>query len=210
GELDHLADHDGQATISDYFLWDAKGAVKRLAAPRLVTEAAEINSETIKAYPMWFAMSAIRNSVRQLFTFQVDDDINIAPTEMMIPIFRMIGDELPQHYLNSAQSRGQFPLSVARALLSLGLVSSVLLIGYVAARRWRMVNPEVWVFAYTAAVGVFANSLAIGALSAIHDRYQNRVIWLVPLVALLIVWSAFAGASRRLPSATAGEADRSP
>ncbi len=35
--------------------------------------------------------------------------------------------------------------------------------------------------------GVFANALASGALASPLDRYQSRVVWLVPLLAILLL-----------------------
>lgn len=191
-ELDRLGEHDGDASISDYFLWNPEGAVKRIGDPRLVAEAAEISSETIRAYPLWIASNTVRNMVRQTVTFQVDDDINNRPTAMMMPIFRAIGGDLPARYLDSAQSRGLFPLTAARALLAAGLVLAATTTAYFVATRRRQISRDVWIFASAVGIGVCANGLAIGALSAIHDRYQNRVIWLLPLAAIMIAWSVLA------------------
>jgi hypothetical protein len=44
------------------------------------------------------------------------------------------------------------------------------------------------ILAFAAAVvgGIAINAFVCGALSTPHDRYQARVIWLVPLVAMLL------------------------
>jgi hypothetical protein len=34
-------------------------------------------------------------------------------------------------------------------------------------------------------VGIVINACACGALSAVDPRYQARVVWLIPLIALL-------------------------
>lgn len=189
-ELNNLGAHSEEASISDYFLWNPNGAVKRIADPRLVTEAAEINAATIRAYPLWVALAATHNAARQLVTFQVDDDINNRAAPMVSKIFERIGGDLPSQYLNSAQSRGRFPLEAARALLAIGLAGAAAILMRVVAKHRHDVAQDVWAFAFVAVTGVCANALAIGALSEVHDRYQNRVIWLLPLVALLAAWSA--------------------
>jgi hypothetical protein len=43
-----------------------------------------------------------------------------------------------------------------------------------------------WFFV-AVAVGIGANALICGGFSVVHDRYQARVIWLLPLVALLLL-----------------------
>jgi hypothetical protein len=35
--------------------------------------------------------------------------------------------------------------------------------------------------------GIIVNGIICGALSAVNDRYQARVIWLIPLTAVVIV-----------------------
>lgn len=203
-ELDRLGAHSKEASISDYFLWSPNGAVKRIADPRLVTEAAEINAATIRAYPGWIAVNATRNALRQLVTFQVDDDINNRAAPMVSTILEMIGGDLPSQYLNSAQSQGRFPLGAARLLLAVGLTAAAGLLVLVVATRRRHVAPDVWAFAFIAVTGVCANALAIGALSEVHDRYQNRVIWLLPLVALLVALSASTRRREALTAEAAG------
>jgi hypothetical protein len=44
----------------------------------------------------------------------------------------------------------------------------------------------VWFFA-AVAVGIGANALICGGFSVVHDRYQARVIWLIPLAAVLLL-----------------------
>ena len=49
---------------------------------------------------------------------------------------------------------------------------------------------NVWVFWIIAAAGLVAalvgNAALCGALSGVYDRYQARLVWLVPLFALLV------------------------
>jgi hypothetical protein len=47
-------------------------------------------------------------------------------------------------------------------------------------------------------VAVLANALAAGALSGVHDRYQARIAWLLPLGAWL-AWRASGFRRGRLP-----------
>jgi hypothetical protein len=37
-----------------------------------------------------------------------------------------------------------------------------------------------------ALAGVVANAAICGAMSSLHDRYQARVIWLLPLMAIIV------------------------
>jgi len=49
------------------------------------------------------------------------------------------------------------------------------------------------VFAGLVVLGVLTNALVCGALSTPYDRYQARVVWLLPLLAFMV---SFAGAVR--------------
>jgi hypothetical protein len=46
--------------------------------------------------------------------------------------------------------------------------------------------------------GVVANAAVTGILSTPHDRYQARVIWLIPLLAMIVLLRR----RRRPPAAT--------
>ena len=43
-----------------------------------------------------------------------------------------------------------------------------------------------WTFTGIVLMGVLANAIICGALASPYDRFQARVIWLVPLVALAV------------------------
>ena len=54
-------------------------------------------------------------------------------------------------------------------------------------------NQNDWVFWLTAAAGLAAalagNAALCGALSGVYDRYQARIVWLVPLCGLAALLS---------------------
>ncbi len=189
-ELDRLGQSDAHGSISDFFLWSPDGAVKKLNSPRLLAEAAEINSATIHAYPLEVAGNGVRNAFRQLATFQVDDDVNNRPSPLLTDLFDKIDPVLTRRFLDSAQSRGMVPLGLARTLVGLGLAAAAAAFVYLVAARRDRIAPAAWMFAFFATAGLMANALAIGALSEVHDRYQNRVIWLAPLIVLIMFWSS--------------------
>ncbi|UTP40966.1 hypothetical protein M9M90_07225 [Phenylobacterium sp. LH3H17] len=188
--LDELNARDQNGSISDFFLWAPEGAVKQLGSARMVAEADEITTDTLQAYPMEIAQHATWNFIRQLATFQVDDDANNPPADFVTSVLRRVDEPLAAQYLASEQSQGRFPLRAARVLTVLGIIAGVIAIAYMTLARRRNVTLPAWLFLLIAATGAGANALAIGALSEVHDRYQNRVIWLVPVAALILILSA--------------------
>lgn len=187
-ELPRLGDHGENSSISDYFLWDPNGAVKRLASPQLLTEAIDIDRQTMVRYPAQVARNLIGNGLRQLAHFQVDDDINAHPTDFMVKAVEDVDGSLSKAYLKSPQARQQAPLRLARILIGAGMLLSFAVIGWVVLRRRSDLTIGSAGFLVIAVTGVAANALATGGLSEVHDRYGNRVIWVIPLAALVLIF----------------------
>ena len=188
--LDDLGVKNTQGSVSDHFLWDPTGSVKQAASPRLLTEAAKINSGVIREFPFQVMGGAMRNGFRQLLTFQVDVDINSWAAPFVVESIRQIGPDLVQPYVSSVQARGAFPLRVARMVIGLGLTLALASIAYVMLRRRSAVSERTWLFLAVVITGLAANALATGGLSEVHDRYGDRVIWLVPLAGLVLLCAA--------------------
>lgn len=97
--------------------------------------------------------------------------------------------KIPREPLSSVQrslaySRGvtTFPFEVLSLLLTVGSLGVFLWC-------WRQRSSAMPGFAYAAVgvLGVGINDLICGCLSTPHDRYQMRVIWVLPATALLIL-----------------------
>jgi hypothetical protein len=197
-QLGRLGDGGATGSISDHFLWSADGAMAQVAQPGLVDEAARINKATIMRYPLWTAGNALRNGLRQLVQFQVDPDVNSPPPPFLVDSVARLN--LGKLYLRSPQAHGRFPVRAASALIDLGLILSLALAAYVAVARRRDVDARVWQFAGFAVAGVLANAMATGALSEVHDRYGNRVVWLLVLAASMLACSAYQNRNRATAS----------
>lgn len=100
----------------------------------------------------------------------------------------LIGRHLPaasDAYRNSRQNRETLPLGTLRTLhrdvVVISLVLSLVLAARAVGRRdWSTVG----LFAMIV-VGLVANAAVLGSLSGPYDRYQARVVWLLPLFAVL-------------------------
>ncbi len=178
---------------SDEFLWDetsplnreADGTLRRMGAMRGAEEARAIIAETLEAYPGWVATAALRNGLAQLGKVRVGD--TLVPDHLAASARRAIEGHFPAGELAQfdagAQMRGALPALAAPWLLP---HVPVLLASLVAALwlGWRAVRARDWArlallaFALGA---IAANAAAAGALSKPHDRYQARIVWLLPL-----------------------------
>ena len=100
-----------------------------------------------------------------------------------VRLSRQLRDKMPK----------AFVWTVTGVTTSLGLI---LLIPFalIAARRrdWNALGLLAAVIA-----GIVANAALAGALSDVHDRYQSRVVWIVPVVEVLLVlrWIALNAAA---------------
>ena len=178
---------------SDEFLWDetsplnreADGTLRRMGGMRGAEEARAIIGETLAAYPGQVAAAALRNGLAQLGKMQVGD--TLVPDHLAASARRDIEGQFPPEELAqfdaAAQMRGELPALAAPWLLPhvpvlLASLGGALWLGWRAARARDWARLALLAFALGA---LTANAAAAGALSKPHDRYQARIVWLLPL-----------------------------
>jgi hypothetical protein len=174
--------------VSDYFLFDV---VPRLGGFRAEEgEARAIVTGTLGAYPLAVARAAVGNAWSQLFNFRTGDTLCGFPeaSYWSTTIRNIFGPAVYDQYVNSKQSRGTLRLQLLNYihLTVLGASFLVLIISLlvVGRRRKQTRAPFASLFVIVLVAG---NAFTLGGLSEPQDRYQSRVIWLVPLLATCIV-----------------------
>lgn len=182
---------------SDAFLWSGDGPVW---APRqdgatpggpisLAPEAAAIVAETLAREPLAVLRAAAANTLRQLGMARLGD--TLGPEHLAVQVGRQLAlgfpEEEQRRFAASLQALGRLPaaaapfLPVQQPALLLGLLGTLAL-----WRRAALAGDRVRLgLALCVLVGVVANAAATGALSGPHHRYQARIAWLLPLVAVL-------------------------
>jgi hypothetical protein len=165
--------HGVPGTI-DSFLWGANG-VKERATPeqmdRIRAEEADVVLAATRAYPFEELKRLGRNFARQLVLFQPGVGLDA----------RIV--------LDQAQSPVLVPTQYDRTWVDLvGTLSIVGLIGalgflFVRSRTIRILRPMMgFVFC-----GILLNDAICVYFSGVTDRYEARVIWLIPLLALAVL-----------------------
>ncbi len=193
----HLCTFASQLPMdSDTFLWDPQSPANRTAdgqpiamgGMRLAPEAAAIIEETLRDRPGAVVEAMARNTLAQARMFEVGDtlgDRHLAASARRA-VERMPLSEL-QAFDHGAQMRGELPHLAAPWLMPqvpVVIVSLVLLaVALVRTVHRRDGTVAGLLVGLLLAVGV--NAFATGALSAPVDRYQARIIWLLPLAAAL-------------------------
>jgi len=172
---------------SDVFLW-SEGGVWQSCTDRecdeLVREEMPLVLATLRAYPKEQLERSMSNAWDQLSQFGVRDldAVDWLPAEM--------GRALPsqkQRYEASRQSRNALSLKFFSemqfwaVMVSLGVIaaSAILLRGRMPLRLVELAVPMMAM--------VVANAVVTGVMSMPDDRYEARVIWMIPLIAGLCV-----------------------
>ncbi|NJC33258.1 hypothetical protein GGR88_000732 [Sphingomonas jejuensis] len=180
---------------SDVMLWSrdpAKGIFMALPPDErraVSTEQSSLVWRTVSDRPLAVASSTLAAMGRQVTSIELDD-FNYGAAGRSPP-----SKAVPQPYadaLNGTRaSTNGMPTQIVTGLSVLTtLVGSIVLIALLLGSAKRRALPaNLRVMIVTVVLGVAANAAICGALSTPHGRYQARLIWLIPLVALL-AWRA--------------------
>jgi hypothetical protein len=187
------------ADDSQVLLWNASSTyAERIWYPpsdderwRWVGMLSTANLGAISARPLSFAATSVRGAARQFVSFQaIDDECPHSCWSLASgPAHALTGyrPDTVMAYRGSRQVNGTIPRSAIRAITTPVAVLSLMLVPLLfwqAARRKDQVVQSLLVAVTSALV---ANAALAGALSDVHDRYQSRLIWVVPFVVVLTV-----------------------
>jgi hypothetical protein len=181
---------------SDTFLWDPQSPPNRtvdgqpipMGGRRLAPEAAAIIAATLREQPAEVAEAMARNGLLQLWRFQIGDTLGdrYLAESARRAVSRMPLPEL-EAFDAGAQMRGELP-AIARPWAALQmpvvLASAALLLVALLRAAWRRERAVAGLLGGVV-IAVVVNAFATGALSAPVDRYQARIVWLLPLAAVL-------------------------
>ena len=184
---------------SDRFLWSPRspihltpgGVERNNGGMHIAGEAREIVSATLRDYPFEVARAMAGNTWRQFFMVLIDD--MFTPGDMgalardVIPLGFPAREALAMRY--GLQYTDQLeaiavPLRLPHGpVLLLSVLGATIGLWRAVRSRWR----EGSALALCMLAALAANAFVGGALSKPHYRYQARIIWILPLVALLVI-----------------------
>jgi hypothetical protein len=159
------------------FLWGERG-VRYRASPeqmdRIRAEETEIVLRAAEAYPYAQAAHTLKNIWRQLFHF------GLIGTHFDQPLAL---DAENKPYLKSLSDPHSWVLSVVE---DLSLLSTLFCIGW-AVWRFRVLRDEARLLLLLVTAGILGNAVICAAFSGVADRYQARVIWVLPTVCIALM-----------------------
>ena len=175
----------GLPPTADDYLWGEGSPfnkLRRFKGPE--NEYKIIVSESLRRYPLTSLATGLWGALRQFFMFRTGD--GISPQQWVLdPEFQNFMPRQYGHYLKGRQQLGilrfesvnvvQYPLALmAQIWLGCFLWKTV------KRRRWNRAALPAFVF-----LALIGNALVCGLFSGPHDRYQSRLIWVVPFALLL-------------------------
>lgn len=172
---------------SDDFLWGADGiwqSADRATKKRLRQEEIRFVLATLRAYPRQQLSKSADNFWQQLTTFGLWD---LGPSDWVLEVFDRVLPGGRPRYLQSRQARNALPFEFFTSVQNWTIITSLVVIGVLAARLWRRSPPRLIGLSVVILSMVIANGFVTGVLAMVEDRFQSRVIWLLPLLAGVFV-----------------------
>jgi hypothetical protein len=172
---------------SNDFLWSEDGPVIGAGGAKLIsTEADDIIVAALRAEPGTELRTFLNNGLQQLTRFASGDGLQPWPATVTPVIERDFPRFEVATYASAQQTQGKLAvpawmqtLHAAIAIIGVIICCATLPI----ALRRRQVAAG---FAASVLLALLANAAITGGLSATHDRYQSRVMWLPPLFAIYV------------------------
>jgi hypothetical protein len=175
---------------ADDFLWGDNGIWQSASdekEKRFRREEIPFVLATLRAYPRAQLFRSAANFWQQLTAFGLWD---LDENDWVLGQF---DDTLPgqkSRYLAGRQARNALPLEFFTSVHNWTVLASLLLMVLFGPLTWRRLFPRAAGLGVSVVSTVLANAFVTGALSTVEDRYQSRVIWLLPLLAsvLVLIW----------------------
>jgi hypothetical protein len=172
----------GLPETADNFLWDANGIWQNASPDRqnlLRQQEMPFVLATLRAYPREQLSISFRNFWQQLMTFGVSN----ASNAWLLEVFERVLPGARPRYMQSRQAQQILPNEFFTSVQVWAVILSLVSMGVLTPLVWRQLPPRLAGLAAVIFFTIIANAFVTGVLSEVDDRYQSRVIWLLPLLA---------------------------
>jgi len=171
----------------DDFLWAPDGIYQNVTddeSSRLLREEMPFVLATLRAYPLEQISHSAANFLGQLIAFGFGD---LCENSWVLDQFGPILPRARSGYAKSLQARNALPVDLLTSIQLWAVLASLAVIAVFVLLLWRRHSPRIAGLSVVIVSMVLANALVTGALSMVEDRFECRVIWLVPLLAGMCV-----------------------
>jgi hypothetical protein len=173
---------------SDQFLWADDGVWKTStgdAQQQMLREEVPFALATFRTYPRAILSIAASNFWQQLNAFEVGFDAN----GWMVGQFDEVLPSQKARFLQSRQAINGLPFDFISMVQYWTVVASLAIIVIFGILLWRRWTTRLAGLAVVIIPAVLANAFVTGVLSTVEDRYQSRVVWLVPFLAVTLIFA---------------------
>jgi len=174
---------------SDAFLWDTS-PVRGIYAPAPVEKRRQLGNEQLRLLVAVLAY----NPVGQITAWLNDgfQQLTTAGFSEFASAARQASPNLPRIHAERMEAsslwKKDFPLDFFSAVTIFTAILSLVFVWVTLIGSWKVVSVEQKIFCFVILLGELSNALVCGALSGPHERYQGRLTWLIPVVALLLYY----------------------
>jgi hypothetical protein len=172
---------------SDDFLWERQGiwdSASPTTQERLRAEETSFVLATLRTYPRAELAIAASNFWEQLRTFAL---WGYGPDPWISEAFDRALPGARSRYLQTRQAQGALPGEFSTTAQNWMVMTALGLILALTTLRYRHLSSRLVGLTVIIVSMTIANALVTGIFSLVEDRYQSRVIWLLPLLAGLFV-----------------------
>jgi hypothetical protein len=186
---DHL---DRLSSDPDNFLWGSDGLWPNLTedeSERFMREEMPFVLASIRAYPHQELARASRSVFEQLGIFGLND---LDPSGYTLSQFPNVLPQARASYLSGRQGRNAIPLDDITSFQFWVVMASLGVILLCVPHLWRSRPAKLLGLTLIVAAVELANAAVTSTLSMVEDRLQARVVWLIPMLAMLMLlewWS---------------------
>jgi hypothetical protein len=151
-------------------------------------ESAKIVWDSLARYPLWNLEMAFADAGRQLFAFKTGDQVEPQQWALRPTMAHFLPSQI-HGYLSARQQLGEIDFRIVnRVHVPMAYLSLLLLVLSLPLTLW-WAERDATLFLAVVALSLLGNALICGALSNPHDRYQSRLIWMVPFAVALVAAS---------------------
>jgi hypothetical protein len=193
---------DKVSSDPDNFLWGDDGLWPSLSedeGQQLIKEEMPFVMATIRAYPKQEFLRASRSVWEQLGIFGLND---LDPSGYTLSQFDPVIPAARPAYMRSRQGRNVIPLDEITEFQMWVIAASALIAVAFVPWLWRTRPTRLLGLTLIIVAIELANAAVTSTLSMVEDRFQARIIWLVPFLAGLLILSWWNSRSRSTAAAS--------
>ncbi|MCK9613506.1 MAG: hypothetical protein PHR81_08270 [Bacteroidales bacterium] len=183
---------DDIPSSSQMFLWDLNGIFYKMGGWANYQEEPKIIVNNIFKSPKYYGTIVkdfSLSTLKQLLEFKVGDDLLNFTSESWRSVYDKIiqcypKKEIKHEFCTSKQSKEEFKFDTLNDVILLFVVLSLILIAFIVSRY--KIHDKIYLFLVVNLSGVIFNAAVCANLSNVLNRYQARVVWIIPFIAIVL------------------------